>query len=337
MVILARKSCGLRSKVPEPLRRLLWCDTVSKVRKLDDIARKITMAKTHVHHCDGLGIFTVFVRMSRICCSMSLPLFVVALLSLLLFLGDHFFMPTRAPSSGAAHALSQSTVASKPSTTTRPLIRILCYGDSLTAGTTNDYNLHPYAPFLEQGLRNTASSNDRHDYNTLQVRHVGLPGWTAQQMTATLTTEQGLVHHIRRVTNPSLSLVILLAGTNDLGHGSPSHDIVEYIVQLHETALDNSVPATLAIGIPPSAYTSHNSQAKAVVDRVNANLQSYSEAQQPRRVHFVPFPFEYQRNGDDWSPDGLHLSPKGYQRLGESLVDVVKAILKELDLTSELP
>ena len=54
--------------------------------------------------------------------------------------------------------------------------RILCYGDSLTAGTFNMEEpdvLFPYAPHLEAALKLKGAAI---------VRHRGLPGWTAQGM-----------------------------------------------------------------------------------------------------------------------------------------------------------
>ena len=51
-----------------------------------------------------------------------------------------------------------------------------------------------------------------------------------------------------------------------------------------------------------------------------------------KKAIFVPFPFEFEfcrsdvdddDDNNNWSPDGLHFSPRGYQRLGESLRDPV--------------
>jgi len=52
--------------------------------------------------------------------------------------------------------------------------RILCYGDSLTAGTSPPFNeLFPYGPYLETEL-NTSKEEE------VVVRWRGLPGWTSQ-------------------------------------------------------------------------------------------------------------------------------------------------------------
>jgi lysophospholipase L1-like esterase len=252
--------------------------------------------------------------MSRPLYILARPFLTVTLAIVVLLFGNHFLME-KSPTP-QAHALAS------PATTIRQH-RILCYGDSLTAGTTSDYSLHPYAPFLEQVLKATDNNNDVH------VRHFGLPGWTAQRMVASKSDEQGIQYQIRRVKDPSLSLVIILAGTNDLGYGFSQDEIYQNVVQLHQIAMDcNGVPATLAIAIPPSGYTSQDAHVRAVVEGVNKALQNYSETEP--RMYFVPFPFEYQAGGENWSSDTLHFSPIGYQRLGESLVPVVEKILDQL-------
>ena len=261
---------------------------------------------------------------SRFASSLGHPLTIISLALLVLFLGDHFFMlhepspGATTPSSGVQALQSQPPTPRSPSTKQH---RILCYGDSLTAGTTTDsYTLHPYAPFLEQGLKESGRN--------VLVRHVGLPGWTAQHMVDTIADDKGLEYQIRRVKDPSLSLVIILSGTNDLGHLRSQEEITKSVLKLHATAFDNQVPATLAIAIPPSGYTSQNSQARAVAEGVNDALLANSDNEP--RMHFIPFPFEFERNGENWSSDTLHFSPKGYQRLGESVVSVVGQILDEL-------
>ena len=56
--------------------------------------------------------------------------------------------------------------------------RILCYGDSLTAGTADSpWELYPYAPHLEKALNTNANGG-----TSFVVRHRGMPGWTAEAM-----------------------------------------------------------------------------------------------------------------------------------------------------------
>lgn len=190
---------------------------------------------------------------------------------------------------------------------------ILAYGDSLTAGTTStSVSLSPYAPYLQDMLLGT------------EVRHVGLPGWTTAQMVAYLPDGR-----IGLPTNAqNASLVILLAGTNDLSD-TPVDQIFQNLIRLHEACYQVGVSRTIAIGIPPSFFQHAVVAAATNAAAVNTKLQEWSESSS--RCTFVPFPFGFERNGPNWDPDGLHLSPRGYQVLGESLAEHVHRILNELN------
>ncbi|KAL3937776.1 MAG: hypothetical protein SGARI_001993, partial [Bacillariaceae sp.] len=162
-------------------------------------------------------------------------------------------------------------------------IRILCYGDSLTAGTSDSfYELYPYAPHLEQTLNAKQQNDSDNPQISYVVRHRGLPGWTADAMLNAADDAQcGLRSAIGAVQNPSLSCVIILAGTNDLGMmGSYPEDeraskIVAQIKALHEMAWDEGVPKTIAVAVPPSGYQAQVSEAAALAEQVNVELKRF--------------------------------------------------------------
>jgi lysophospholipase L1-like esterase len=129
---------------------------------------------------------------------------------------------------------------------------------------------------------------------------------------------------VRKIQDPSLSLVILLAGTNDLGYGRPVEDIVESVVGLHRVCYEE-VPHTLAIGIPPSAYQSSNPEFAEYARQANEKIQLFCESE--KRATFFSFPFGWAQNDDRWASDGLHFSARGYQVLGEFLAPIVEQIL----------
>ena len=119
-----------------------------------------------------------------------------------------------------------------------PPLRVLCYGDSLTAGTSPPLGtLHPYAPQLEAAIG-----------PSVLVRHRGLPGATAAAMLQWADDEQRGLRSLLRKSSPSLA--IILAGTNDLGYHSESAPIVDALRGLHEQCHALDVPS-LAVGIPP--------------------------------------------------------------------------------------
>jgi len=104
------------------------------------------------------------------------------------------------------HATILKSMTSSESTSTPK--RIFCFGDSLTAGTAPPLDgLYPYGKMLESELG-----------ENFVVRWRGLPGWTAQTMVEYLDDGTvGLRAAVNGIDNPPLSLVIILAGTNDIG------------------------------------------------------------------------------------------------------------------------
>lgn len=167
------------------------------------------------------------------------------------------------------------------------------------------------------------------------VRHRGLPGWTAASMVANLDdSTTGLRSALRNVRDdPPASVVVILAGTNDLGYGESGEKISHHIWKLHEAAWETGVPRTIAIGIPPSGYQSMVEEARNKALDINHGLETACANNHPRAA-FMPFPFEFERGGENWDEDTLHFSPMGYQVLGESLVPVIERVLDELESDS---
>lgn len=203
--------------------------------------------------------------------------------------------------------------------------RVLCYGDSLTAGTTSsDYVPYPYAPHLEAALAD----------DNVVVRHVGLPGWTTASMLDQLDGPAGLRTAIEAIRLPTLSLVVILAGANDLGCGGGASvdDITDNLLKMHRVAWECGVPRTLAVGVPPSAYQTTNKAARRIATEVNGRLQ---ETSQGCTMAYTPFPFPFEHGGENWDDDGLHFTPTGYRVLGESLAPIVRRILQEIEASEE--
>jgi lysophospholipase L1-like esterase len=229
-------------------------------------------------------------------------------------------------------------------TNTQPkTIRILAYGDSLTAGTSPPMDqLFPYGPSLENELNELYADSDV----SVVVRWRGLPGWTASTMVEHLDDSfVGLRSAVSGIKDPALSLVIILAGTNDIGMLTSSmtkdasvEEAVEPILGLHKACLEldqndssNDVQLqTLAVGIPGSAWQQMNPSAKKLCDDMNASLKEFAASSFDGRVTYVDFPFEYSQGDSKWSGDGLHFSPEGYEVLGVELAKSVKKILDDL-------
>ena len=227
--------------------------------------------------------------------------------------------------------MSNDGSSSSSDSMTSPPKRIFCYGDSLTAGTAPPLDgLFPYGPSLEKELG-----------DDVVVRWRGLPGWTATTMIEYLDDGNvGLRSAVNGIDNPPLSLVIILAGTNDIGFltssmaaGEPDVDAcVEPILNLHKASLEcnkgNHQIRTLAVGIPGSAWQEMNAVASKLATDMNSSIKDFAQQAHPEgSVTYTNFPFAYEKNNDLWSSDGLHLSPKGYEQLGRRLAPVVRNIL----------
>lgn len=210
-------------------------------------------------------------------------------------------------------------------------LKILCYGDSLTAGTSPPLNeLHPYGPYLEHSLQKKIPN-----VSPPLVRWKGYPGRTAMSMASSLNGPDGLrtlIRSVRNRTGASPDLCVIMAGTNDLAYESEADPIFKAISSLHSASHMEGVP-TLAIGIPSSAWQQVDSCAAAVALEVNASLQSWCESTTGRKdvlvqSTFIPCPIDASTVGGTlWSIDGLHFSPDGFRLLGERLAPVVTKIL----------
>ena len=238
-------------------------------------------------------------------------------------------------SSTTVAALAMTGDSRTAGMTSNPVIRVFCYGDSLTSGTSPpEFQEYPYAPHLERALRSSLSatafaSATGQTKPEVMVRHYGLPGWTTQKM----VQEQHGVHGLKTLLqqHAPIHIAIILAGTNDLGYSSSNDDIIRNLMTLHDICWNDAIQPqqchVVAIGIPPSAFQAQYSDIAARVVALNLDLAQVC-ARQPDRLTFVPFPIpSWNRNDDRWSPDGLHFSPKGYQMLGESLAPIVSDIL----------
>lgn len=193
---------------------------------------------------------------------------------------------------------------------------VLAYGDSLTAGVSGS-ELFPYAPHLQAALS-----------DNVVVEHVGLPGWTAVQMVNGMEDERvGVLWNVQQ--RQKVSLVIVLAGTNDLGRSQSLNAtaIANTIIRLHTLCYKQGVPHTIMVGIPGSAYQTRNTMAASTAAAINNQLQLFASNHGPTTT-YVDFPFPFERSSDLWHADGLHLSRLGYETLGKRLAPVVQQIVE---------
>lgn len=199
--------------------------------------------------------------------------------------------------------------------------RILCYGDSLTAGYTNGGAwFTPYASALSDALG-------------CKVSHCGLSGHTAKQMLAEIHAARTsrdicgrsgsglgwLLDHSERY-----DLVLLMAGTNDLGYGMPTETIVNNVCKLHAACHARGIPTIVLL--PPSPH----SLRWPLVDR----LRKWARTEPNVLAVVDPEELVPRNKHQYWDSDALHLSPTGYHALGYQIASDVQAVLQPLPLAA---
>lgn len=221
--------------------------------------------------------------------------------------------------------------------------RFLAYGDSLTAGLHSRRKFAPYGENLLEAL-----SQNR----PVEVRTCGVSGFTAVQMARRLRARairdcvgevgQGLLHLL--LNEGPFDIAIIMAGTNDLSTKTSASSITTAVAALHSACHELRIP-TVALTVPPNRLTarvamdgtSEMLKYKERWTQVNGLLHKWvarhGSADGVLRIvdvsKFVPFS---ETNGW-WDPDGLHLSPEGSKRLGESLAPVIDQLMSSLHLS----
>jgi lysophospholipase L1-like esterase len=143
------------------------------------------------------------------------------------------------------------------------------------------------------------------------------------------TTPQMLVRFRNDVINLNPSIVVILAGTNDIaGNTGPTtlENIFGNIVSMAELAKANHIKVILCSVLPVFEYSwSPGLEPAGKIIKLNAMLLSYA---QKNKLEYVDFhtPMADERNGlkAEYSSDGVHPNLKGY-KIMDALVE--KAIL----------
>jgi lysophospholipase L1-like esterase len=204
--------------------------------------------------------------------------------------------------------------------------RVICYGDSNTAGYHNKGRcFEPYGQCFSADLANAGIPNE--------VAVCGLCSFTTQDMLNERSSElvvapigptgRGLAH-ILDEDGPA-DLVIIMTGTNDLGMQMSPETVVQHVAQLHGLCHERGVQTVV---VAPTQSPGRN--ARRLRQRLSELLAAWA-AKTPGVIDFidvedlVPRPCgktgkaHLRGAGIHWEPDGLHLSAAGSQELGRRL------------------
>ena len=208
------------------------------------------------------------------------------------------------------------------------MVRLLAFGDSLTAG----YHSmgHAFAPWAAQlaGLLNISA-----------VDHIGLSGFTSAQLLHTADQQTvtdvvprqwpGLREQLRAAGPPgTYAAVLIMCGTNDLADRVPTRSLLANIAALHAIAHEAGA-ASVALTIPESLAARRVAWLGRARDDANDALRAWAAAQPSHRVHLVESAaiVPYDPASGLWEPDGLHMSKAGYGAFGRGLAPLLKPIL----------
>ncbi|CAE8634549.1 unnamed protein product, partial [Polarella glacialis] len=214
-----------------------------------------------------------------------------------------------------------------------PRRRILAYGDSLTAGfcdSDGELRFSPYGKALCEALAPSIAA---------EIWVCGLSGMEAAEMAQALDCRsiedcvgrigKGLRRTLKDVGN--VDLVLIMAGTNDLGDDDLRGAPIAITVQALHTACHCEGVPTVVLSVPANENVQKSQTYRKRWERVNALLRKWSESN--GRDDGVCFFVEtallvpFSEDSDLWDEDGLHLTAAGSRHLGTSLAPLVLPLL----------
>ena len=225
--------------------------------------------------------------------------------------------------------------------------RILCFGDSLTAGYQLMGHLFtPYAAFLEKMLRekySTASSTKK----DFCVDHVGLSGWTVVDMANSLTNTTavdcvdrdwcgGLSSYLNAAAEHSpvkYDIVVILGGTNDLGEIlSKNCSIEQFLTSLRQlyVAAKQAGCKVIAIPVPEHGQETEFPRVKQLRNQINQYIQQLESTGLVDAVVSLDDGFEHNTAaGRAKMDDALHWNESGYEALAERVFRAVTEVVQK--------
>ncbi|KAF4336303.1 esterase [Fusarium beomiforme] len=196
----------------------------------------------------------------------------------------------------------------------RKVLRILCFGDSLTSGYfCYGMGSHPYALKLEDRLTGTFPEVD------FEIDVNGVPGDVASfnrfkdRMNAAWKKK-------------SYDWTIVLGGTNDIAYSIPTENIFSALKDIYAIALSRKCKV-LALTVPEC-----ESKGERGTSSRNELNQSILENQDTGYYAFdlhskIPYHALSEQDRERYWDDGLHLRDEGYNWMGNHIADALIDIL----------
>ena len=202
---------------------------------------------------------------------------------------------------------------------TAPLIRILCFGASITAG-WNQLGLryYPYASALEARLKKILPNVH------FSIQTDGLPGDTVVQGQYTKR-----LHSLTRSASSAYDFIVIQGGGNDLLSDREPEEILHALKEIWSIAFKAgskvvALTVTKTVGASDGLARQYDALNELIVREEHEKLYSVDVANllPPATMDNVLVSKVYDR-------DGVHLGKKGYEMMGESiassLVEIIRA------------
>jgi len=198
---------------------------------------------------------------------------------------------------------------------------VLCFGDSLTAGTPG------YEPGYGGDVRSQygfwlGEESRKCGMSGFRFTNAGIPG----ELASTMHNRLGKI-----LSSGTYDAVIILAGTNDIGWGIAPQEVFVIVSRLWSVSVDRGLE-TIACTVPPvgTLYPPLQDAQRELNNTIMRAVGSH------RLLHIVDV-FSVLSTDEMLllpafdSGDGLHLSVQGYKRMGETIWN---GALKDLVLRS---
>ncbi|KAL2199507.1 SGNH hydrolase-type esterase domain-containing protein [Corynascus similis CBS 632.67] len=217
--------------------------------------------------------------------------------------------------------------------TGRPKLRILCFGDSLTAGYSGWGSVHhPYSEMLENML-----SMAYPDLNIITVED-GLSGSTVRNGFQARMDAQFLAPQKKKKKKGEdedgkrYDWAIVLGGTNDLGMGFPPEDIFESLKKVWDVPLSHQCKV-LALTVPEAGI---EGKVKERLDGQRGKLNDLIKGYKRDGFHVfdlhkaVPYWAMSESDRKKYWDDHIHFTPAGYDLIGNKVgISLVSLLAKE--------
>jgi lysophospholipase L1-like esterase len=202
------------------------------------------------------------------------------------------------------------------------MIRVLGFGNSLTAGTPGYDSEHGWGdPKSQYGywIIELAKENG---WDNIIFDNSGIPGELARWMPNRLN---------RLLQDSNYTYAIILAGSNDIGWQDNPKQIMHYLKELWGIALENGIKV-IACTIPPigTEYPAIQVAQQELNKLIASNAKETPGVSVVDTYHTLVNSDGLLRYEYDCG-DGLHLSIDGYKRMGEKIWEKgLRPLLEEL-------